>query len=118
MAAELESSLIQRPIHDGERSLSFDVINARQPQHGAQLVGRHVLDRAWRSGLPRPGLWEGRGASRVKRDVTFDFLHGLVDVAVQDRDGAEALEQAKCLARIFRAPAPLLVYRPQWNVGK
>ena len=36
------------------------------------------------------GLGEGGGSGGVEGDVAFDFLEHLVDVAVEDGDGAEA----------------------------
>ena len=48
--------------------------------------------------------------------VALDFLQRLVDVAVQHRDRAEALEQRERLVRIVRAPAPFGINRPQRNV--
>ena len=52
----------------------------------------------------------------MKRDVSFDLLHGLVDVPVQDREGAEFFQVGQGLGTVFGAPTPFGVNGPQRNV--
>src|SRR5262249_31793211 len=51
-----------------------------------------------------------------ERDLALDLLHHLVNVAIQDRDGAEALQDRESLGAVLRSPAPFGVDRPQRNV--
>ena len=54
----------------------------------------------------------------MEGDVAFDLLHDLVDVAVEDGDGAEALEVGEGLCAVLRAPAPFGVDHPERDVGE
>ena len=55
-----------------------------------------------------PGAGCGKAVERAvwKVDVALDLLHHLMDVAVEHRHRAEALEQASACALSSRAPAP------------
>src|SRR5215469_18107175 len=58
-----------------------------------------------------------RGRHRgVKRNFAIDFLHDLVNVAVQHRDRTEAFDIRQGLLAIVGSPAPIGIDRPQWNV--
>ena len=50
--------------------------------------------------------------------MPFDFLHHLMDVAVQHRHGAEPLQVRQRPRAVVGAPAPLGIHRPQRNVGE
>src|SRR3569832_2169618 len=41
-----------------------------------------------------------------------------MNVAIQDRHGAELLQVGEGLRAVVRAPAPLRIDRPQWNVSE
>ena len=49
----------------------------------------------------------------MERDVAFDLLHELVDVAVENGHRPEALEIAERDGCIVRAPSPIRIDRPQ-----
>src|SRR5262245_42600903 len=80
-----------------------------------QLLRRHL---EW----PRPRTLAGSrlrvsgGPGGVEGDVALHFLHDLVDVSVQYRDGAKAAQLAEQRLRIAGAPAPGLVNVPEWHV--
>src|SRR5205823_928388 len=57
-------------------------------------------------------------ACGMEGHVAFDFLHGLMNVAIQDRDRSKLLQIRKRLPTILRAPSPILIYRPERNVGE
>jgi len=50
--------------------------------------------------------------------IAFYFLHGLVNVSVEDRYRAEAFEIAESLRAVFGAPAPVGIDRPERDVGE
>src|SRR5438874_236218 len=54
----------------------------------------------------------------VKSYIAFDFLQGLVNVAVEHRDRTKLLQIGERLGAVLRAPSPVLINRPQRNVGK
>ena len=54
----------------------------------------------------------------MERDVAFDLLHELVDVAVENGHRAEALEIAERDGSVVRTPAPARIDRPQGDVGE
>ena len=54
----------------------------------------------------------------MERDVAFDLLHELVDVAVENGHRSEALEIAERDGSIVRAPSPIRIDRPQGDVGE
>src|SRR5258708_36856674 len=84
-------------------------------QHATQLV-RGDFHGAWRWCRSRCRLWECSGQSRVERDVAFHLLHDLMNVAVQNGDGTEALQVSECLLAVIRAPAPFGIDRPERDV--
>src|SRR5947209_14010687 len=54
----------------------------------------------------------------MEGDVAFDFLHDLVNVAVENGHRSEALHQGERARAILRAPAPFGINRPERNVGE
>src|SRR4051794_17777460 len=103
-AARRNGSSLERRIHDGERPPARDVADAGQAEHGAQPLGRHVLDRPRTGRLAWRRLGEGGRSRRVEGDVSLDLPEDLVDVAVQHGDRAEPLEVAERLLTVLGAP--------------
>src|SRR3979490_2286887 len=85
------TSALQRRVDDGEALIAGLEVDAGDAEHRAKLVVGD-LHRSGRRGTARRGLREGGRARGVERHVAFDLLHHLVDVAVQHRHRAEALE--------------------------
>ena len=54
----------------------------------------------------------------MERDVPFDFLHGLMDVAIEHGDGAKSLEIGERLGAVVRAPAPVGIHGPERDVSE
>ena len=54
----------------------------------------------------------------MEGDVALYLLHDLMDVAVQDRDRAEALEVGERLGGVVGAPAPRRIDAPEGDVGE
>ena len=52
----------------------------------------------------------------MERDVAFDLLHHLMDVAVEHGHRTEALEHVECTRAVFSAPTPGRIDRPQRDV--
>src|SRR5487761_917869 len=84
-------------------------------EHAAQLLRRH-LERTWSGALAGRRLRERRRQGRLERDVTFDFLHDLMDVAVEHGDRTEALEIDERLVAVVSSPTPLWIKRPHRHV--
>jgi hypothetical protein len=59
-----------------------------------------------------------RSTSRYGTHIALHLLHHLVNVPVQHRHRAEALQIGQRLRRIRRAPAPLRIHHPQRNMRK
>src|SRR6202042_464589 len=51
-------------------------------------------------------------------DPAFDLLHNLMNMAVQDRSGSEALDVGQGLLAVVGSPSPIGIDGPAWNVGK
>src|SRR5512144_429606 len=66
--------------------------------------------------LPGRGERVGKRHRRVQRDVAFDLLQHLMDVAIQNGHGSERTQKCHHLGRIRRAPTPRFPHRPEWNV--
>src|SRR5580658_10085260 len=92
--------------------IMFDIVHARQPQHTAQFLRRH-LHRPWRRRTARRRLWESCAASRMKSNIAFYFLDRLMDMAVQYRDGPKTFQEPQRLLAVLRPPTPLRIDRPQ-----
>src|SRR5262249_6001052 len=83
----------------------------------AQLVIRH-FHRARRRRCAGRWLRE-RGRTRgVERDITFHLLHYLMDVAVEDGHRTKFLEVEERLGAVLRAPAPILIDRPERDMSQ
>src|SRR5690242_14025157 len=54
----------------------------------------------------------------MKRHVSLDLLHRLVDMPIEHSHRTEFLQIRKCLRAIVCSPAPLRIDRPEWNVRK
>src|SRR3984893_8823651 len=105
----------KRCIGDREVSLAAPDLDACYPQQSAQLLGRHQ-HRSGRSGGSGRGLREGGRHRGMEDDIAFDFLHQLVDMAIEHRDRAEPFEQSERLGRILGAPAPFRIDGPERNM--
>ena len=93
-------------VADGERMRALFVVHRSEAEHLLQLIRRHG-ERAGRLGLAGFRLRIGRRPRGLEGDVALHFLHDLVDVPVEHRDGAEALDIGESLRGIAGAPAPL-----------
>src|SRR5262245_50708466 len=107
--------LFEGRIGDGERRLVFDIANIGDADDAAKFVGGEIADGA-RSALAWLSLRKRRRTRRMESYLAFDLLHDLMDVAIQDRDRSEALEQLERFLGVLSAPTPFLVNRPQWDV--
>ena len=67
----------------GKGMFALNLTYARDPKHTAKLI-RGDFHGTWRRSLTGLGLRKGSRGGRMKRDVAFDLLHDLMDVAVQD----------------------------------
>src|SRR4051794_29723654 len=89
---KLPRSALQRLIDDGEPLIALLERHAGNTEQRAQLVVRD-LHRTGRGRSTGRRLRERGRARGVERHIALDLLHHLVDVAVEYRDRAEALEQ-------------------------
>src|SRR5262249_42920243 len=112
---ETPASPLQRLVDDGEPLLSAFEDDVGDAENRAQLVVGD-LHRARRGCRTRRWLREGGRHGGVEGDVALDLLHDLVDVTVEHRHRAEALEIVERTRRVFRAPPPGRIDRPQRNV--
>src|SRR6266478_6854015 len=112
---EIPASPLQRLVDDGKPLLSTLEGDVGDAENRAQLVVGD-FQRSRRGRRTRRWLREGGRPGGVECDVALDLLHDLVDVTVEHRDRAEALEVIERARRIFGAPAPYWIYRPQRNV--
>src|SRR5262249_47412220 len=124
-ASSLPPSRAERRLDDRERALAADIIDGADAEHRVQLLGRH-LHRPGSGSTPRRRLREGRRPRRIERDIALDLLLDLMDVAVEHRHRAKALQIAEGAWRVLGAPAPFLIDRPQrqmrehddWRAGR
>src|SRR5258708_17421527 len=114
---EIPASPLQRLVDDGKPLLSTLEGDVGDAENRAQLVVGD-FQRSRRGRRTRRWLREGCRPCGVEGDVAFDLLHDLVNVAVEHRHRAEALEVVERARRVFGAPAPGWIDRPQRNVGK
>src|SRR5260370_26715484 len=75
--------LLEGRVHDSQCLLPLYVIDISDAKNAAQLFGWN-LHRPRALSLSGRGLGEGRGKCGVESHIAFDFLHGLVNVPVQD----------------------------------
>src|SRR4029077_6846704 len=54
----------------------------------------------------------------MERNLTFDLLHDLVNMAVQHGHGTETLDVRQSLFAVVGSPAPIRIGGPQWNMFK
>src|ERR1051326_2693159 len=97
--------------------MAANVVHVAYTEEAAQLLGRN-LHRSWGRRLARLGLRERRRSSGMESDVALNFLHGLVNVSVQHRNRAKALQVRECLSAVSGSPSPFRIDAPQWYVGK
>jgi hypothetical protein len=97
--------------------LSADKLDVGDPEQRAKLLGRHFHGSGG-IGLARLWLRKRGGGCRVEGDGAFHLLHGLVNVSVQDRHGAEALQIGERLCAVVCTPTSLWINGPQRDVGK
>src|SRR6185312_15537723 len=103
--------LFERGISKRQRMAFADIVHVCHSQQAAQLF-RWNLHRSRRRRRAWMRLREGRGSCRVKRDVPFHLLHGLMNVPVKHRYRSEWLEIRERLRAVFGTPTPLRIYRP------
>src|SRR5450631_3298259 len=96
---------LQRRVDDGEALLAGLEVDAGDPEHAAKLVVGD-LHRPGRGRRTRRRLRERSRARGVEGDVALDLLHHLVDVAVEHRHRAKALEVIERTGAVLGAPAP------------
>src|SRR5580704_4023746 len=89
--APVSSVLLQRRVDDCEMARSRDEPDVGDTEDTLQLACGNNHGTGVR-GVAGRGLRKGGGCCGVEGDVSFDLLYGLVDVAVEDGDRAEALE--------------------------
>src|SRR5262249_43381006 len=106
---------LQRLVNDGEPLLSTLERDVGNAENRAQLVVGD-FHRSRRGRRTRRWLRERGRHGGVKGDVALDLLHDLVDVTVEHRHRTEALEVVESARRVFRAPSPGRIDRPQRNV--
>src|SRR5215472_16894517 len=112
---ETPTSPLQRLVDDGKPLLSAFEDDVGNAEKRAQLVVGD-FHRSRRGCRARRWLRKGGRHGGVKGDVALDLLHDLVDVTVEYRHRAEALEIVESARRVFCAPAPGWIDRPQRNV--
>ena len=105
----------ERPVRERQRERMLRQRDAAGAEHAGQLIGGN-LERPGPLPHAGRGLRIGGRARGVEGHVALDFLHDLMDVAVQHGDRAEAAQIRHELRRIARAPTPRLVNGPQRHV--
>src|ERR1700733_2734821 len=105
----------QGGIDDGERRFRRYQTDPSGAQELLQIASRHH-HRTRTLGDARHALRERGGAGGMEGDMALDFLHDLMDVAVQHGDGAEALQVAQRLSTVLRTPAPILISDPKGHM--
>src|SRR5579871_121842 len=105
----------QRSIDGGEVVVACGKVHARHSEYLSKPLSRH-RHRTSGGSAAGSGLRKCRGHRGMEGDVAFDLLHHLVNVPVQDRDGAEALKNREGLRAVLGGPAPLGVNRPKRDV--
>src|ERR1700730_826979 len=93
------------------------IVHLRDPQYGTQPFVWNLHRPRSRSGA-RSRLRKRSRHTRMKRDVALHLLHDLMNMSVENGYGAEPLHVSERLPAVFGSPAPILIYRPQWDVGK
>lgn len=110
-------ALHQRSVYQRQRVISLREIYAGNAEQTAQFIGRHS-QRPWPRCLTRLRLRKSGRHCRMERDISFHFLHRLMDMTVQHRDGAKPFQISQGLRRVFCSPAPLRIDRPKRNMGE
>ena len=85
--------------------------HVRDPEIIAQLPRIH-FHRARLRRLARLRLRKRRGHRRMKRNMPLHFLHRLMNVPIQHRHRAKALQITERLSTLAGAPPPLRINRP------
>src|SRR5271168_5318646 len=106
---------VQGVVYDGKGVAAADELCAGDAEDAAEFVRRDE-QRAGRGGSARRGLRERGGHGGVEGYVALNFLHDLVDMAVEDADGAEALEVGEGLRAVVGAPTPFGIDAPEGDV--
>src|SRR5262249_62325925 len=104
-------------VDDGEPLLPSNEIYLGSPEQRTELVVRD-FHRTRRGRATGRRLRERGRHGGVEGDIAFDFLHYLMDVAVEHGDRAEPPQKLDGARAIVGAPAPLLIDGPQRNVGE
>src|SRR4029077_10358973 len=111
------SSGSERRVDQSELMPSADNADLARAEQLAELAGRHG-DRTGLADarLARRGQRIGQRHRGVQRNIAFDLLQHLMDVAVEHGDRSERTQQRYRLRRIGGAPAPGFPNRPQRNM--
>src|SRR5438552_12760479 len=96
---------------------ALNVIHVSDSEQTAQLLGRH-LHWAWSISFARRRLDKCRRESGMEGHISFDLLHGLVNVPVQHRDGSKSLQIRESLRAVVGAPSPLRINCPERDMSK
>src|SRR5579859_69770 len=92
--------------------VAADIIHIRDAQKVSQLFRRY-FHRSRRTCFARLWLRESGGACGVKRDISLDLLHGLMNVSVKNGHRAKLFQVGESLRAIIGSPAPFWINRPQ-----
>src|SRR5579863_5522241 len=107
----------QRIVDEGERFVALRDRDGRQSKLAAELIGGNK-HRPGRRRATGSRLRERRRQRGVEGHVAFDLLRQLVDVAVEDGNRSEPLQQVERTAAVLGAPAPLLVEYLHRDMGE
>ena len=108
---------LQWLVDDGEALLTTLEGDIGNTEKRTQLVVGD-LHRSRRGCCARRWLRKGSRHGGVKRDAALDLLHDLVDMTVEHGYRTEALEIVESTCRVFGAPAPGWIDRPQWGCAR
>src|SRR5258708_3288499 len=108
---------LQRRVDDRKALIARLEVDAGDAEQAAKLVVGD-LHRSGRGGTARRRLRERGRARGVEGDVALDFLHHLVDVAVEHGHRAKTFQIIQRAAAVLGAPAPGRIDRPQRDMGE
>src|SRR6516225_2198683 len=115
--ATCSCALAEQMVHNCQMALPANHLGAGNANGALKLASGngHGPGIRRRSG---GGLRESGCHGCVKCQVAFDLLHDLVNVAIQHRHRAEALEQRQGRSTVVSAPTPFLVDHPERNMSE
>src|SRR5579863_3532121 len=91
-------------------------VNVGDAEQAAQFVVRHFQWTGRSARRSRSGLRECGRAGRVKRNASFNFLHGLMNVPVQYGYRPKSFQVRQRLRAVVGSPSPFGIDRPERNV--